>query len=1017
MAEQLTEARLVGRDHELAQVYGALEVASNGESRTVIIGGEAGIGKSHLVREALSDERVRSFIILTGACRDVGGSALSFGPVLEALRPLTRQLEEETRRTLLDPVRDGLAGLPSVGDRSASSKALLAERSQAQLFELALALFEKVSEQGPVALVIEDLQWSDRSTRELLSFLVPGLTGSPVALVVTYRSDELAPGHELLRYLAHLQRSRGVLRLHLGRLGQQELRAHLEAIGDRPLDYEVFENIWTRSQGNPFYAEELLALSEAGDVWGMPSTLCDLLLGRIRMLKPITQKVLRLAATGGMTIDHRLLAAVVGDLPEEEVEGALRQAVDAGILIQQLGASGLSFRHALLREVAYGDMLPNERRCAHSRYGRHLPSTSTDRSTTGLDAELAHHYHQAGETGPALAASLAAATAASAAHGYAESRVHLERAIRLWFRLGHDERPANVDLVELLKRTAAVAHLDGDNQRASELARAALAQLEAGGARAEALSVQLAAYLTASGQSEDALAVLEELVASTEGAPASELRAEILGAYARSLLSSGRHRESVNVARQALAIARAVGDRAREAQALTTIGSNLVVLGEPDAGGADLYRALALAEETAAPSEIASGYRDLATTLSGPLNRLDEALEVALRGIDKVSELGLERHWGVSLCSIAVDTLFRLGRWDEAEPLLAEALRRSPKGSPAIDLLLARAKLAVGRGRFQAAGEDLAIVQRLSARAIDLRYWVPLHTLEAGLALWKGAIEEARTAVRTGLSHVSETDDVWFLAPLLWHGVRAEAERAERARARFDSLERDRAVAAAEKIQERCASLCQRAEGALHAMIQAYDLMCQGELSRARGDGLVDAWAESAGSWDALGLRYPSAYARYRWGESLLCQPRGMGMAAPLLAQAHRIAHDLGAAPLLSVVDRLARSAGIDLKADVGDQGDGDPGSEQGMSPIEELMAVAGLTKREAQVLERVSAGDSNRRIAQALFISEKTASVHVSHIMRKLNVSSRVQAAALLHRRHEDLVPVSARKAGAGQE
>lgn len=1028
VAEQLTGARLVGRDDELGQIHRALEAVSAGDSRTVMVGGEAGIGKSRLVREALSHESVESFLLFCGACRDFGTSPLSFGPILEALRPLARQLDDETRRRLLDPLRERLAGLGPAEGPAPSSISVPAGSGQAQLFEMALTLLEGLSDLAPVVVVIEDVHWADRSTRNLLSFLVPNLAGSPVALVLTHRSDELVPGHETLRYLAQLQRNRGVLAIHLRRLDREELSVHLEALLGGPLDYEVFETIWTRSQGNPFYAEELLALSRTGDVNGMPTTLRDLLLGRIRMLAPATQRVLRLAATGGMTVDYRLLAAVADGMDDEGLEEAVRQAVDANILVHAVGSTGLSFRHALLREVAYRDMLPSERRSAHARYGRHLRNVETGLASTALDAELARHHVEAGEHVAGLLASLGAATSAATAHGYAESRIHLERAIDLWRRVGEDERPSGVDLVDLLERAAGVAHLEGDNQRAVELARAALAEQGARGDRAQALSVHLAAYLAASGQSADAPGVLEEVVSDTADAPPSALRAEMLVAYARSLFATARHWESVSVGRQALEIARAVNDRAQEAQALTTIGSNLVVLGEPEAGVADLYRGLALAEEVGAPSDIATGYRDLANTLSGPLNRLEEALEVALRGVVRVSGLGLERHWGVALRSTAADTLFRLGRWDEAEQLLAEAIQRSPKGAPALDLLLARAKLAVGRGYFDSAAKDLAAIRRLSERAIDLRYQVPLHTLEAGLALWQGAMDEARAAVQAGLHCVREADDVWFVAPLVWHGLRAEAERAERARANFDSLEWEQAAAAAHELRAMSARLKQKGAplGALQDVVQAYDLMCEGELRRALGEASVDAWAGAAGCWDALGHRYPAAYARCRWAESLLSGARGAGAAAPLLALAHGTARELGALPLIALVERLGQAAGIDLAPEGAGANDSEPSDGRALSAAEELMAVAGLTRREAQVLELVAAGDSNRRIAQALFISEKTASVHVSHIMSKLKVSSRVQAAALLHRcrdlgrgrpRSEAVGPVTPGKATLGEK
>lgn len=1000
----------VGRTDELGQCEQVLAAVLDGEPRCVIVGGEAGVGKSRFLARMLDGDQAQRATVLSGASLDLGGSPLSFGPVLSALRSLSRQLDDETRRHLVDPLRAKLAGLVPESDSPHDH----GSSSQAQLFELTLTLLEELSARFPMILVIEDLQWADRSTRDLLAFLVTNLAGSRVGVILTYRSDELSPGHELRHYLSHLQRSRGVLRLHLPRFGRAELELHLISISGDRAHGDVLDAIWQRSQGNPFYAEELMVLARGGDLTGMPTALSEMLLGRLKMLAPATQTIVRLAAAGGTSVDHRLLIAVVeGD--DADLDEGLREAMEHNILMTELptnevGGAVVRFRHTLLQEVAYGDMLPSERRLAHARYARQLRALAgSGAQPAPTDAELARHHLNAGEHAQALVAAISAASSAGRAQGYAESWVHLERAVSLWEVVEADQRPPGMDRYALLERTAAVAHLHGNNGRAIELARSTLAELGDGDGqtdRSVRLSVALSCYLTASGESEEALRVLEGLIdPAPDRTPGRQ--ADVLCAYARSLMAVARHRDSLYHGRRALAIARAAGDRVQEADALATIGSNLVVLGEPGTGAKDLFRALELAEEIGASGKIASGYGDLLNTLSGPLNRLDEALELALRGISRVGELGLERHWGVSLRCGAADTLFRLGRWDEADVLLEEAIRRSAKGAPAVEVLLARAKVSIARGRFDGATEDLAAVRSLSARSIDLRYWVPLHTLAAGLALWQGAVDDARAAVEAGLGQVQETDDLWFVAPLVWHGLRAEAERAELARVALDPTEVERAVARAEELASTSGQLRRRGAGSgvMPKVIATYDLMCAGELGRVHGQPAVEAWAQASGSWDDLGHRYPATYARWQWAQSILAGRRAHASAGPLLRRARLSAIELGALPMLAGIERTATRHGIDLDSPDPQFAVEDVQEDAVVtirSATDELVASAGLTRREAEVLALVAAGDSNRRIADALFISEKTASVHVSHIMSKLDVSSRVQVAALLHRRQE---------------
>jgi DNA-binding CsgD family transcriptional regulator/tetratricopeptide (TPR) repeat protein len=316
-----------------------------------------------------------------------------------------------------------------------------------------------------------------------------------------------------------------------------------------------------------------------------------------------------------------------------------------------------------------------------------------------------------------------------------------------------------------------------------------------------------------------------------------------------------------------------------------------------------------------------------------------------------------------------------------------------PSGTAAIDLYLARGRMSVGRGRFADAATDLDTARALSARALAPQYRAPLSTLTAGLALWEGELDKACDAVEEGLKAISGTDDPWFGAPLIWHGLRAQADRAERARARQSEAELASARSTAADLvadMDRLVAASQSLPFAYAGIIDAYQRLARAEQARVDGFPSPPLWEEAAAAWDAVGQPYPAAYARYRGGEATLYLREGGGAAAAarLLREAHATAVALGAAPFQAEIERLATRARVTLTS-----------PDEPAPPAEPEPAPFGLTSREREVLGLIAGGASNRTIATALFISEKTASVHVSHILAKLGVTSRVEAASVAHR------------------
>jgi DNA-binding CsgD family transcriptional regulator len=616
-------------------------------------------------------------------------------------------------------------------------------------------------------------------------------------------------------------------------------------------------------------------------------------------------------------------------------------------------------------------------------------------------AELAWHWYAAGDRGRALPASVEAAVAAQSSFGFAEACGHLERALQLWESGAAADLPGSppVDGLQLRLLAAECANLAGNHERAAALARAATGSLGAGATAGNAALVweRLGRYLWDAGASEDALVAYQRAVELVGDDRQTHVAARVLGAQASALMLAGRYGESHERAQEALDVARRAGARREEAQVLAVLGFDLGYLGDPG-GIALLHEARRIAEEDSDPDGVARAYVHLATLLSEPLNRLDEAVAVAEEGLGRVQATGLGRFHGAALQALIVNTLFRLGRWDEGDRRARDAFDANPAGTAAMDLHLARAKISMSRGDFATAAADLETVKALSARAIDPRFVVPVLTLEAGLAIWEGRLDDARDAVAAGLAKLTVSQEVWFAAHLAWHGLRAEADRAEAARARRGSEEIEGARATATALMEHLRQLKGRLDPAAAAVHQAADIyttMCEAEWSRLVGASSAEIWEKVATTWDTMLQPYPAAYARWRMAEALLARRARSGAAADALRQAHAMAQRMGAEPLGREIQALATRAGIGLE---GPAASNDPAARPpgGVPSVE---AELGLTRREVEVLRLVALGRTNREVASTLFISEKTAGVHVSNILRKLDLRSRVEASAYAHR------------------
>lgn len=980
-------AALAGRERDLALLTGALETVRLGRMSVVVLSGEAGVGKTRLVEELAAVADREGAFVLVGGALDLAESP-PFWPVVSALRRLLRSpLPEDVRAALwpwADELDELLLPVPRTGRHT----------DQVLTLELLRSIIAELAACRPVVLAIEDLQWVDRSTRDLLVYLVSDLAREPVLLVATHRVDGPAGGDPVGVLIGELLRHRQVTCHEVAPLTRPAVASLVRNMAPDAGD-DLVELVWQRSAGNAFIAEETLRAALSGDPEAIPTTLRDLVLGRVAALGPAAQAVVRAIAVCDGPLPHRLLAQVVA-IPEADLLAALRESVDAGVVKVDQDGEGYRLRHGLMTDVVLAELLPGERLDLHRRYAQALGEA---RDLPGIDARIAHHWHRAGDPDRAFAAAVAAAAAADRLRGYAEAHDHWLRAARLG--AGSAVR-AELTTAACIERAAEAAHLAGDHDQAIALIGELIddAGLQPGGPETRRTGARLhgcsGRMLLAAGRSAEAVAAFRQAVALLEDDTAASVRAEVLGGYAAALRHTGALTASREVAEEALSYAREAGIASAQVRALAELGFALAYADEREAGRAALCTALEVADRAGEPTGLARAHLNLAELLSGPLNELEEGVRAALAGAERVSELGLARTAGVALLSNAANGLFRLGEWDRAGAVLAEARALAPTGAAAVELLLARARLLIGRGRFAAAEDDLEAGDALSAGSAGPRYRMPLLTLRAGLDMWRGRPDRALEHVGAALHIVEQgSDDVWIVAPLVWHGARARAELR-----RLGMPAAPAGITA--QLRRHADELARRAAATTPAVCEVvlgYVEMCAAEDGRAEGRSDPEAWRRVAEFWTARRHPYPAAYAQLKRAEALFAQRSRSAAGSDALHAAERVARWMGAAPFLAEIAELAACARVPLAGDAAEAGDADPpgdGHAAAEPPDDEL---ATLTAREREVLAELAAGLTNREIARRLFISEKTVGVHVSRIYQKLGVRTRVQASGVFLR------------------
>jgi ATP/maltotriose-dependent transcriptional regulator MalT len=1005
MAGTLSSPILVGRDIAMNPLTAALERSTAGEPRVVLVGGDAGLGKTRLVTEFGARAELGGARVIVGACLDLRGDGAPYGPFLDAMRALAATIGPEGLGELLGPDGLELATLsPGFGRYIGATPEALAAlggsavwtgADQARLFEVILGLLERLAADRPLVLVLEDLHWSDPATRDLLDFVVRHMERIRLLLVGTFRTFDLEPGNPLLAYFANLERLPGVERIDLRPLTASEQTAQLRAILGRPVPGRLSSQIHERAEGNPFFAEELLAAAEldGGDAAGadVPRTLRDILLARIAVTLPSARGAMRVIAVAGHLADDGVISRITG-LPTEDLEEGLRDAIDRQVLIVDRNTGTYRFRHALLAELVYGDLLPGERRRLHAAFAEWLTARGGEAT-----AELAHHWYAARRPAEAIPACIAAAQAAIKIYAHVDALRNLERALEIWWDVEDPEALAGLTTVELLLLAADTADRASQGTRALELVDEALELVDESEDPVQAglIHDRRAFFLWTLGQSHASMDERRIAVKLVPADPPSVDRAQILGGLASTTMAFLRYRESRELAEEALDVLRTVGSREGEPRLLNVLGVDLVGIGEIDAGLANLREAVAAAREVSPIDQLVAIEHNLCY-FSALADHLEEALEATTIALDDSRRTGLERKYGAGLRAIRGDVLFRLGRWDEAADVTRTALDLETEPSKLIFLLAIRAVLLAARGDQNGLAEALAASAELVTRDVDpdVRAYHLGAVAEEALLLDRPA--DAMRAVEEAFALYAESDEQLLMGPLVVVAMTAAADQADKGRAWRSTADVGMAEASASSLLETARRLA-TTPGATPSLL-ATAAHAEAEHARTMGRSDPEAWRRAAAAWEAIPMPYPAARARFRAAEALLLSRGSRDEATALLREAAETAVALGAVPLQNAIAAMAQRARLQVEAVQLPTEIAEPDQAAGIDAVAERdpARILGLSAREWEVLELVAAGRSNAEIAETLFISPKTASVHVTHILDKLGVNNRVEAATI---------------------
>lgn len=960
MARVGSEIALIARTAELARLRELWNRSRSGSATGVLLPGEAGVGKSRLVAEFADGVASGGGLVLTGQCVGLGEAAPPYLPVVEVL--------EEVREIAPDLVAANPA-FDTLVSRAPGER----DTTQLQFFDAFLALLDSLSQRRPVLLVIEDLHWADASTRDLLTFLLARMSDEALTVVLTYRSDELHRRHPLRPLVTELGRMRRVERLALEPFAPAQAREFARAVAAAQhlsIDESVITGVAERSEGNAFFAEELLSHDDDAAVAG---PLADVLLGRIERLGADAQRVVRVASVAGQQrVRHASLRSVTG-LDDDALDAALRESVSRYVLLVAPDET-YQFRHSLLREAVYADLLPGERRRVHAAFVELLGQAKHP----GWRGAQAHHATQASDMATALKARIGAAEDATQVGATSDVLHHLEEALAVWEAVADPEELTGTDELALTIRAADAAVAAGRPERAEAFLQTARQIADAGEdvVAQAAVRRRMANARYADADIQHGRELITEAWELIRGLPASSERAWVLATRAFGEVFE----DSREAAEAAIADARTVDDGGAEADALISLSYQLLKTGDHERAMSVLDQARERAAQVGAFEVELRAYFNLAVG-EFEYGRVVVAAEHARQGLARARHEGLMwATYGRELAWIAIQVLYAAGAWDEVAELTSPPGERAPDWLSTVISEFA-ALLAASRGNWDEAEDQL---RSDADRSHDGEPMKILAYAIAEIGLGVHNEESVVSRLTQGITEIRahETEPPLSLLRIGALGISAAANLAARARQSGHRAEEEQALQAAEQFFAHVADA--RDHGAPRGQSWGPEALAwlrrgEGELERARGRMEPQTWRDVMAAFD-YGDVYQYAIGQWRLAEALLLAQQDLAEADELLTKALATAGELKAAPLIEELELVARRhrrrvAGVRIAA-------------------EDL-----LTPREKTVLNLVARGLTNRAAGKELFISEKTVSVHVSRAMAKLDAHSRTEAVAIAMR------------------